>query len=834
MTPYEASARLYVAAGWSPIPMTGGDDRTAKGRPFEGVTGRDGVLVDATNVEAAILAAGSGWPDVSLRMSRVIGIDVDEGDRGEGKRATGRATIGNAEMIVGTLPPTFSSTARGWESGSRIQFYRLPDWVEDDAVLSEARTIGPFGGYVEVIRYGHRYAKVWPTVHPNGELYRWYMPDGREIPEGVVPPVAALAELPEMWCKLFTRDGRTATAQRTAEGIAKGELLPGDGDGGDLRSERIFTVSEALNDWCRNSLDALRASGWDSGDRFNDRLNVAAFALGGFVPEVLSEETAREVLFGIIRGHGGEPDGSDLGTIRSGLESGMRSTEMERPRLPTAGERRDPFSRYYDGPVVAGPVRGMRGAGGTAVGADCFVSTTGTAWIPDPASGDDGGEVEGPPGVYLPDSFWDARPVFGVLRQAAQVRMASPEGVLVAAIGLTLARVMPNVVLPACVGVEASLNLMVVTCGKSGDGKSVCRKIAKHILTFEGCQALHEYPVGTGEGIAGQYQRLVKQKDVPPFMEPIRWNILATVEESDKIAALASRSGSTLTSELRSAAMGEVIGFGNVGDTKTNMPEGTYRFVLAMCMQPELSGWLLDEKAGGLPQRFLFACVNDARVVDALDPGGWTVRLPFEATPDPVSGAPRGHFVMGVTDAICAEIRAETIARKRASVRQQETKEYDGHGTLMRLKVAGALCLMDSRLSITDEDWRLAGEVAAASKATIAWMQSIQADTAARKAESFRKVKVADAKAITDVSEVTKAERTRVELTGDIISLLSRKEEWEVTKSALKKLAGRREEHLTRVLDDLVAAGKIESRKGQPAGSQGGRPPSEWRLVKGP
>ncbi len=427
---------------------------------------------------------------------------------------------------------------------------------------------------------------------------------------------------------------------------------------------------------------------------------------------------------------------------------------------------------------------GLPGAG-TAVNTGPSVST----WIPDPVSGDDGEEVVGPEGVYLPESFWDARPVFGVLRAAARRALASPEGVLVAAIGLTLARVMPNVVLPACVGVEASLNLMIVTCGTSGDGKSVCRKIAKQTLTFPGCEALHEFSPSSGQGIAGQYQELKKPKGEDAFMKPLRWSALATVEESDKIAALASQASSTLSSELRAAAMGELIGSANVGDTKTNMAEGTYRFVLAMCMQPELSGWLLDEKAGGLPQRFLFACVNDARVVDAVDPGQWTVRLPFEAGADPVSGAPRGHRVMGITDAICAEIRAETIARKRASVRQQATTDYDGHGTLMRLKVAGAFALLDGRLSITDEDWRLAGEVAAASKATIRWMQSIQANTSQKKAEASRKVKAADAKAIKVAETETTESRERKRAADAILRKLGR-EPGGVSKRTLRQAVG--------------------------------------------
>lgn len=349
MTPYSRSARIYVEGGWSPVPMTGGDDRTAKGRPYVGTTGKEGALIDAALVEDAVRSAeAKGYPDVSLRLHRVIGIDIDQGYAKSGTEhvATGRATLEMAEAMIGTLPPTFSSTARGWESGSRIQLYRLPDDVPDDAILGEARTIGLFGGYVEIIRFGHRYVKCWPTVHPNGQVYRWYFPDGREMPEDIVPSVASLAELPRAWAQFLTDDIKASvTAPR---GQANG------GDGGDPSSDRVFTAPEAERFVAGEGLDALKASGWDEGQQFNGRLNKAAFTLGRFVPEIWSEAEAREMLYEVIAAvsGGADADGQDLATIKSGLDSGMKLQDW-RPRMPTDNERSNAFSKYYNGPVEA-------------------------------------------------------------------------------------------------------------------------------------------------------------------------------------------------------------------------------------------------------------------------------------------------------------------------------------------------------------------------------------------------------------------------------------------------------------------------------------------------
>lgn len=432
-----------------------------------------------------------------------------------------------------------------------------------------------------------------------------------------------------------------------------------------------------------------------------------------------------------------------------------------------------------------------------------------------PAVGDDPDLDPVLAACYLPEEFWNARPILGFLRQAARAAEQSPEGVLAAGLGLALGHVMPNVVLPACIGTEASLNIMTVTVGSSGDGKSVCRKIAKGVLQFRTSAGLAEpvweFPPASGQGIAGQYQILRKPRGGEQFMETIRVSALATVEESDKIKALSSSAGSTLSSELRAAAMGELIGSGNIGETKTNMPEGSYRFVLAMCMQPELSGWLLDEQAGGLPQRFLFACVRDSRIVtDVTQPGTWSVVLPHEATLDPMSGAPRSRTVMGVTDAICTYIREEARERKRALGRGLPGDEFDGHATLLRLKVAGALALVEGRLEISDEDFALAGMVTDASKATIRWTQSILAELGAKKAGQQRDAKVADARAITAATVETTENKIKIRCAKAVLRKLEAQGEHGETKGVLQAgISTAQKEVLTDVLDGLLDAGRI-------------------------
>src|SRR6478609_2691842 len=111
-TPFERSYAQYRAAGWLGtlhIPMG------RKSPPPTGYTGYDGAW--PTDAEAAIWSGNIG-----LRMpTDVIGIDVDDYESKHGA-----SQLAEIEQRLCPLPPTWSSTRRGWGE-SRIRFYRVPD-----------------------------------------------------------------------------------------------------------------------------------------------------------------------------------------------------------------------------------------------------------------------------------------------------------------------------------------------------------------------------------------------------------------------------------------------------------------------------------------------------------------------------------------------------------------------------------------------------------------------------------------------------------------------------------------------------------------------------------
>ena len=168
--PYAHAWQQYRAAGWTgiiPLPPR------RKSPPPRGVTGPTGIWPSVA--DCLSWAEGrEGAGNIALKLPHgVLGIDVDDYD---GK--PGAATLADAQERWGQLPPTWVSGARGGLSGIRL--YRVPEG------LAWPGEVGPG---IETVHSGHRYAVVWPSVHPDtGGTYQWDGPGG-------IPDVDQLHEL---------------------------------------------------------------------------------------------------------------------------------------------------------------------------------------------------------------------------------------------------------------------------------------------------------------------------------------------------------------------------------------------------------------------------------------------------------------------------------------------------------------------------------------------------------------------------------------------------------------------------------------------------------------
>lgn len=191
--PYASSADLYWRAGWRgilPLPVQ------RKTFPPPGYTGAGGQMPSYPDIQAWVTGR-EGAGNVGLRLPRnVVGIDVDN----YGTKPGGE-TLALAEAAHGPLPPTWRTTSRD-DGISGIRLYRVPEG------LAWPGEIGPA---IEIIHYGYRYAVAWPSIHPEGRVYRWVTPEG--VISTTLPDPDQLPALPQAWVDAYT-SGELAVTPR--------------------------------------------------------------------------------------------------------------------------------------------------------------------------------------------------------------------------------------------------------------------------------------------------------------------------------------------------------------------------------------------------------------------------------------------------------------------------------------------------------------------------------------------------------------------------------------------------------------------------------------------
>ena len=185
--PYADSYDAYWRAGWRGIlPLPHGH----KTPPPEGYTGYDG---NEPSYPDCTAWAEDGDRNICLRLPRnVIGLDVDAYD---GK--PGGETLMRLVATHGPLPPTYLSTSRS-DGMSGIRLYRVPPGTAFPTKLPG----------IELIQHFHRYAVVWPSRHPNGQLYQWIDERAGGQPTITPPSIDNIPELPQAWVNGLVVEGK--------------------------------------------------------------------------------------------------------------------------------------------------------------------------------------------------------------------------------------------------------------------------------------------------------------------------------------------------------------------------------------------------------------------------------------------------------------------------------------------------------------------------------------------------------------------------------------------------------------------------------------------------
>lgn len=233
--PYAQAAQLYRDAGWECVlPIVG------KRVPPGGYTGYNAQL--PTDAVIADWIAVRGHENIGLRLpDDVIGIDVDAYD---GRK--GLETIEWYETNLQVeLPPTPRSSAR--VDGSGIRFFRVPTGLNWKSDLGRDSN-------VEIIRSGHRFAMVWPSVHPDvNETYKWLAPDSSVLDD--IPSLGEFPPLPDEWIAALQ-----ATGADSSRGPGGGRAGGGE-DHSDEDAPLLGADGQAIN------VDALYEQGLPDGEQ---------------------------------------------------------------------------------------------------------------------------------------------------------------------------------------------------------------------------------------------------------------------------------------------------------------------------------------------------------------------------------------------------------------------------------------------------------------------------------------------------------------------------------------------------------------------------------------
>jgi hypothetical protein len=319
----------------------------------------------------------------------------------------------------------------------------------------------------------------------------------------------------------------------------------------------------------------------------------------------------------------------------------------------------------------------------------------------------------------LPDEFWNARPLFSMIRQAAYARGYSADAVLGAVLARASAMISPQLQFDFGRN-PGSLNLFVALYGPPASGKSQSVQVAQELIwapTYLPDEDAFRDGIGlgSGEGLAEVYMGMSSPRTADDDGDQnvrrgasgrsrrtqVRQHAFVYADEGMTFHKLTERKGAALGETIRTAWMGGTLGQANASEETTRVvPRFAYAMGLVIGFQPEPARKLLEGADVGTPQRFLWLSAVDPKI--PYDPPDLplTYRLPIEDGGQAVRG------VITCPEGLRRMLRRQHVDRSHGDV---EVDLLDGHLPLLQCKLTALLTVLDGRMKATDDDWSLAG-----------------------------------------------------------------------------------------------------------------------------
>ncbi|WP_152581036.1 hypothetical protein [Bifidobacterium tibiigranuli] len=287
----------------------------------------------------------------------------------------------------------------------------------------------------------------------------------------------------------------------------------------------------------------------------------------------------------------------------------------------------------------------------------------------------------------------------------------------------------PNVVLPPLVGAApGSLNMFVAVVGGPGSGKGIASAAAAQLMPdIRG--AVTTQPA-SGEGLAAIYANRVPIPEEEgghkgeTRIHCVTPRALLSIEEIGALGGASSRQGSTVLPTLCSAWSGEPLGaFNKMESNRLTVPAHAYRLGLTVGVQPAAASTLFDGVGTGLPQRFLWAETIDLQAPEHRPdrPAGSLPcdlsAIPCDPQPNTLDAIYQAGTIRGALGYTTIELGfpdeayRESDMRRLAVLHGAGVQPLDSHAMQVKAKVSALLALMDGRMTVSVEDWQLAGQI---------------------------------------------------------------------------------------------------------------------------
>lgn len=700
--PYHTAAPTYFGKEHHPIPVVG-----KSGNVPTSFTGHAGRLVTRPDMVGFMFDR----PDdnIALRLVGVIGIDVDDYEK-DGRLKRGAATLAIAEAMWGPLPATWRSSSRGPCNPSGIRYYRVPENIKFQRMIKvpDPET-GEALSDIDIIQQTHRYAIVWPSIHPDtGAEYRWYGPGGELADEP--PAVADFPELPARWIQQVENTKPAAETHPATTPVAPQEA-PQD------------AWHPKVAEYYQNGLTAV---GGDVGGRHDN----TGEAIGQLARAERHGWAGATTAINMLRDHF---------IVAIGTENHQRNPAHEY----------DSLAKWY---------RDLVATSGSTLTSDQDEMATIFGHLPPytqrpaAAAGTDDPAPEAPPPPAEPTGFWET-PQLAHAKAEAEAAGCNPITVL----NVVLARV--NTILAPrwrtgrARGINpGSLNIFVALIGPPGAGKTrhaeVPRGLIPHPVTGSLGREARWFKdrarPGSAAGLARIYAPPGEDKDGNPL--PQITSCWCEYDEASQLLTLRKRNGEPIVPELCSAWAGGDLST-QLADPRNSrtVPAGSYGLGLSINLQTVPAAELYASQDIGLPQRFLW---SHAAPSGAWDPDAWDddirpVRpIPWRE-PEQLASARESFSAFVLPDVARRELHALTNPD-----RPPLADSLDVHHPYLQSKLACALAGLHGRSQVTDDDWGRARFLVDTSAAVRRGVQAEVAAQAAAEQDANRRAKAYDAVAV--------------------------------------------------------------------------------------